>query len=161
MGLRDRALLELAYSSGARREELCRLDVQDLDLDRGTVRLEGKGGHERVVPLGRTAVAWLRRYLVCRGETHPALWLNSRRTRMGYFALASMLQGYVQAAGLDPRFSLHALRRACATHMLGRGASPAALQALLGHASLKTLDRYLRVAIPELKAAHARTPPGQ
>jgi len=167
VGLRDRAFLEFAYSTAARREELIKLNVHDVDLDHATVRIDGKGGSERVVPVGRMASAWLNRYLMearprlLNGSSEAALWIDSRGNRLGYFALGQVLRRYVRVAGLQAGLTLHSLRRACGTHMLQRGAHPAQLQALLGHASLKTLNRYLRLAITDVTAAHARSLPGQ
>jgi integrase/recombinase XerD len=166
-GLRDRALLETAYATGARREEMARLPVSALDLDNNCLRLYGKGSRERVVPLGTQAIHWLRCYLaearprLLRPDPdEPALWLNGAGRRLGYFGFQRMVWRYARAAGLATPLTFHGLRRACATHMLRHGAHPAQLQLLLGHSSLKTLGQYLRVSIADLQQAHAQTPPG-
>ena len=167
-GLRDRALLETAYSTGARRAELCALTVGDLNLEGGLVRVLGKGSKERMLPLGKQAVHWLREYLsqarpkFLQGQPDPrALWLNARGRPLSYFALEQVIHRQAQAANLATPITPHSLRRACATHMLGHGAHPVQLQLLLGHATLKTLSQYLRLTISELKSTHAQTAPGR
>lgn len=167
-GLRDRAAIETAYSTGMRREELFGLKVQDLDFRERTVRVLGKGRRERVLPLGKEAVGWLTRYLehgrprlLGNYAEHDALWVSSRGgERYGYGALQQMLRKYSRQAGITI-VTPHAIRRACATHMLRRGAHPLELQMLLGHASLKTLSQYLRLSIADLKAMHEKSPPGR
>jgi integrase/recombinase XerD len=167
-GLRDRAMLEVLYSTGARRAELARLTLDDVDLGNGTVRLFGKGKKERIVPVGRMAVHWLRRYLA---EARPqqagkhagnALWLGKRRKGIGPQMVAVNLRLYARKAGLSPAFfSPHAFRRACATHMLRHGAHPMMLHQLLGHSSLKTLRPYLRLTIQDLIETHHHSVVGE
>ena len=161
--LRDRAILETLYATGLRREECARLRTADVDLADATVRVLGKGAKERVVPLTRPAVECLRLYLK---EARPALlggrespqtlWLNRHGRPLSGYSLAAVIRNRARAAGLAS-LTPHALRRACATHLLENGAHPAELQLLLGHASLKHLGQYLRLGIRELKAAHARS----
>ena len=167
IGIRDRAFMETIYATGARLGEAAAVSIFDPDLDRGLLRVMGKGRKERVVPLGKHAVHWLRQYLrearqKLAGENidEQALWL----TREGRRAKAlgtwqQMLAEYARAAGL-PRISPHALRRACATHMLQHGAHPVEIQFLLGHAGLNTLGQYLRVTITDLKKMHKASKPG-
>lgn len=166
-GVRDRALLELAYSCGARREELVGLDLGALDLDHGTVRVLGKGRRERVLPLGETAVLWLRRYvektrprLLKKEKAEPALWIDNRGKRLASMALEHALDRHAVAVGL-PEATPHTLRRACATHLLQGGAHPVYVQQLLGHATLRHLAHYLRLSIVDLKATHGRSNPGK
>jgi len=155
-GVRDRALLETAYGTAARLQELTRLRVGDLDLRGGTVRLLGKGNRERVAPLGRQAVQWLGRYLrearpaLLRNRESEALWIGRSGRALGYAAVRTVLRVHSRGA-----VSPHGLRRACATHMLRAGAHPVQIQALLGHASLRSLRHYLKVTIAELAAMHA------
>jgi integrase/recombinase XerD len=167
-GLRDRAMLEVLYSTGARRAELTALALDDVDLCNGTVRLFGKGKKERIVPLGKVAVHWLRRYLA---EVRPryageragnALWLGKRRKALGPQMVGVNLRHYARKAGLSPAFfSPHAFRRACATHMLQHGAHPVMLHQLLGHSHLKTLRPYLRLTIQDLIATHRNSHLGE
>ena len=166
-GLRDRAWLETAYATGARREELIRLTIFDPDLDHQRLRVLGKGKKERVLPLGQHATQWLRRYLTDARrqllKDNPdelALWLNLVGKPLDYGALQQILRRHSLAAGFAAPISAHALRRACATHMLCHGAHPLQLQLLLGHATLGTLGQYLRLTIVELQATHRQSKPG-
>lgn len=161
-GLRTRALLEVAYSTGVRLAELARMRLGDVDFAAGTIRILGKGERERVVPVGRQALEWLRRYreLVAPGRTEAdgdALWLSERGGPSGSMAIGRSIRQCARRAGTATRITPHGLRRACVTHMLARGASPVQLQQLLGHASLKHLSQYLRVRFAELQAVHERS----
>lgn len=167
VGLRDRALLETFYTCGLRREELAALSVFDPDVRQGTLRVLGKGRKERVVPLGRQAVHWLRNYLE-HGRPRllqdrideEALWVGRGGRKMGGAGIRVAVQRYATAAGIKTPITPHTLRRACVTHMLRRGAHPVQLQMLLGHSSLETLGQYLRVTVMDLKATHRRSRPG-
>jgi integrase/recombinase XerD len=168
-GLRDRAWLEVAYATGARLIEMTRLTVADLDLQRRSLRLFGKGDKERLVPLGRQAVAWLEKYLkesrprLLKGKDAPALWLSSHGgSPLSYVAIYRQLRTYARRTGLPKALlSPHSLRRACVTHMLNHGASPLLLKELLGHTRTATLNHYLRQNIADLKATHRRCAPGR
>ena len=166
-GVRDRALLETAYSTGARLDELVRLTVGDLDVEGGLVRVMGKGRKERMLPLGREARGRLRQYLAEARPAPPAgradegrLWLTKDGRALSGRGIRMMLSRYAKRAGLPP-LSPHAVRRACATHMLRRGAHPVQLQLLLGHADPSTLGRYLRLAEHDIRAMHAAGKPGR
>lgn len=160
--LRDHAILELLYGSGMRVSELCGLDIDDLDLDRATARVLGKGAKERVVPFGapaRDAVdAYLRRgrpVLVARARTFsPAVMLGSRGARVGprtvYELVARVLAPIVGAETIGP----HALRHTAATHLLDGGADLRAVQEILGHASLGTTQIYTHVSAERLTATY-------
>lgn len=167
IGIRDRALLEVAYSTASRLGELTRLKVTDPDLEKGVLRVYGKGSKERLVPLGRQAVRWLKTYLrdvwpkLIKGRLHDRLWLGSRcGVPLDDSAIRSVLVLHSRAAGLG-NIPPHAIRRACATHMLRGGAHPVQIQFLLGHANLKTLGHYLRLTIADIKKTHARSKPGR
>ena len=166
-GIRDRAILETAYGTGARLGELSSLQLQSLQLGDQTVRLLGKGRRERLVPLGEAAAAWIERYLtqarpgLLGPNASDALWISSRRAPLSYMSMGMMIRRYGQEAGIGMRITPHALRRACATHMLRRGADPVSIQQLLGHSSLKHLSQYLRVTITEIKAMHQKSTPGR
>lgn len=166
-GVRDRALLELAYATAARREELQSLDVTALDLMNATVRVVGKGRKERVLPLTKPAVLWLTRYTamarprLLKGRLDElALWIDNRGKRLTYMALEHAFDRHAAMAGLDG-VSPHTMRRACATHLLQRGAHVVFVQQLLGHATMRHLAHYLRMSILELKQTHRASKPGQ
>jgi integrase/recombinase XerD len=167
-GLRDRAFIELAYSTGARLEELLRLSIFDPDFRQRTVRLVGKGNKERVVPIGKHAAFWLQRYLT---DARPrlvrdrvdesGLWIGVRRNRLCAGAADVMMRNRSRWAGIQTPISPHALRRACATHMLQRGAHVMELKMLLGHSTFRTLSQYLRLTITDVRKMHARSKPGR
>jgi integrase/recombinase XerD len=164
-GLRDRAMLELLYSTGLRRTELARLRRYDADLARLTLFVyEGKGGRDRVVPLGARAAAWLDRYLVegrprLLGGTSEALFVADWGQPVTPEQVATAVRRAKARAGVKKPGACHLLRHACATHMLDNGADVRFIQALLGHASLATTERYTHVAITKLQEVHARTHP--
>ncbi len=167
VGVRDRALLETIYSCGLRREEVSRLTIFDPDLKQGTLRVMGKGRKERVLPLGKKALLWLRRYLkhvypkLCKSPDETSLWISKNTgKRLSYARVDKLIREYAQQAGLGV-ISTHSLRRACATHMLQNGAHPVQIQLLLGHAGLRHLGQYLRVSITEMKNMHQRSKPGR
>ena len=166
IGVRDRAMLEVLYSSGIRRAELARLKITEVDTERGTLMVrQGKGRKDRLVPLGERACAWVNRYLL---EVRPlllsqenfVLFLNDWAEPYEYGYLSLMARRYIQAAGIASG-SCHALRHACATHMLEGGADIRYIQALLGHSNLETTQIYTHVAIGQLKAVHALTHPAK
>ena len=166
-GIRDRALIETAYTTGARLEELCRMTIFDPDLDHGLLRVMGKGRKERMLPLGRQAVNWLRQYLrdartkLTQGRLNEErLWLGTGGRPLSGPGIRIMLRQYTRDAGL-PHISPHALRRACATHMLRNGAHPVQIQMLLGHADMTTLSQYLRLTVRDIRAMHADSKPGR
>jgi integrase/recombinase XerD len=156
-GLRTRSILEVAYSTGARLEELARMKLGDLDPANGTVRIMGKGNRERVAPLGTAAMEWVKRYVLearsrqANGDA-TALWVKAGGTGLGGQGISRSIQECARQAGVT--ITPHGIRRACATHMLRRGAHPVQLQTLLGHASLKHLSQYLRVSFREMRAMH-------
>lgn len=166
-GVRDRAFLETAYATGARREELAALDIFDVDLDNGSLRVLGKGKKERVLPLGKQAIVWLGKYiqgartqLLKDKLDEPALWIDLHGKRLEYSCLQQIIRRHCIEAGIDP-ITPHAIRRACATHMLQHGAHPLQLQMLLGHSTLRTLSQYLRLTITEIAAMHKKSNPGK
>ncbi len=164
-GLRTRTILEVAYSTGARLEELARMRLANVDLQAGTVRIMGKGSKERVVPLGREAVEWLEKYLALRRKLAApgveALWVGPKGGAIGSLAVGLSIRQCARKGGTATKITPHGLRRACGTHMLARGAHPVQLQMLLGHASLSHLSQYLRVRFRDLKAMHERSRLGQ
>ncbi|AEF39982.1 Tyrosine recombinase XerD subunit [Hoyosella subflava DQS3-9A1] len=163
-GLRDRALLELLYSSGARITEAISLDLDDLDLESRAVLLRGKGGKQRIVPLGRPAIAALDAYVV-RGRPalvrrfDPAVFLNNRGGRLSRQSAWQVLQDAAKRAGVTSAVSPHTLRHSFATHLLEGGADVRVLQELLGHASVTTTQVYTAVTVTALREVWAEAHP--
>ena len=152
-GLRDRALIELLYATGMRVSELIGLRPADVNLDASYLTCTGKGGKQRIVPVGDEATAWVRRYLrdgrgpLLGKRKSPRLFVNARRggsglTRVGFWKI---LKGYARQAGLKTSISPHVLRHSFATHLLERGADLRAIQMMLGHADLSTTQIYTHV----------------
>lgn len=165
--LRDRALLELLYGCGARISEAVGLDVDDLDLEAGSVRLMGKGGKERLVPVGSYARAALDAYLVrgrptlavpTRGPA-GALFLNARGGRLSRQSAWVVLRAAAERAGLELELSPHVLRHSFATHLLDGGADVRVVQELLGHASVATTQIYTLVTVDRLREVYAAAHP--
>jgi integrase/recombinase XerC/integrase/recombinase XerD len=169
LALRDRALFELAYASGLRAEELVTVDVGSVDFDSETVRVEGKGGRTRLVPLGEPAQAALERYLararpaLARITSEPALFISKSGRRLSTSDVRRRLTTWArlaaaQAPGLA-EVHPHALRHSFATHLLEGGADLRAIQELLGHATISTTQVYTRVEAARLRSAYARAHP--
>jgi integrase/recombinase XerD len=164
-GVRDRAILELLYGSGLRISELTGLDVDDIDADEGSLRVLGKGGKERELPLGSFAREALDAYLT-RGRpalatavTRGALFLNARGGRLSRQSCARLLDRYVRRAGIDRRVTLHTLRHSFATHLLEGGADVRVVQELLGHASVATTQIYTLVTSQHLREVYETSHP--
>ncbi|MBK5276418.1 MAG: tyrosine recombinase XerC [Desulfuromonadales bacterium] len=159
--LRDRAILELLYSCGLRVSELTGLAIGDLDLSSGMVRVLGKGGKERIVPVGSRAVEAVRAYLAARGELAGIgpLFLNTRDQRINRRSVARIVDAYVLRIAAFKRISPHVLRHTFATHMLEGGADLRAIQELLGHASLSTTQKYTHVGIDHLMEVYDKAHP--
>jgi integrase/recombinase XerD len=166
--LRDRALLELLYGTGARISEAVGLDVDDVDLDpdAASVRLFGKGRKERVVPMGRYAVEAIQAYLVRArpalaggGRGTPALLLNTRGHRLSRQSAWAVLQSAARRAGLSAHVSPHTLRHSFATHLLAGGADVRVVQELLGHASVTTTQIYTLVTPQTLREVYVASHP--
>jgi integrase/recombinase XerC len=167
VGLRDRAALELTYSSGLRVGELVGLNLADLDLAQGEVRVLGKGGKERVVPVGSKALEALKEYLAVRSglggdekaAATPALFLGQRGGRLSDRVFRRQIDGYIGRLALDMGLSPHALRHSFATHLLEAGADIRSIQELLGHASLSTTQKYTHVNLDHLREVYDRAHP--
>ncbi len=166
VALRDRALLELLYSTGARISEAVGLDVDDLDAGARTVLLRGKGGRDRIVPVGRPALAAVDAYLVrarpalaAKGRGAPALLLNARGARLSRQSAWHVLRSAADAAGISAEVSPHTLRHCFATHLLAGGADVRTVQELLGHASVTTTQIYTHVTVDALREVYATTHP--
>ena len=165
LGIRDRAIMESAYSTGMRLEELSSLNIFSFNLRNGSVRVFGKGGKERTLPLGKHACSRIGKYLRKRDELldgnidEKAFWISNYGTGMKKCSVGRVFSFHSKKAGVE-NISVHAIRRACATHMLRNGAHPVQIQMLLGHASLRTLSHYLKMTITELQETHSRSTPG-
>ncbi len=166
LGLRDRALLELLYGTGARISEAIGLDVDDLDRAAGLVRLDGKGGKQRVVPVGSYAGRAVEAYLVrsrptlaAGGSGTPALFLNARGGRLSRQSAWTVLRAAAVRAGIPDAVSPHTLRHCFATHLLDGGADVRVVQELLGHASVTTTQVYTLVTVDRLREVYATAHP--
>jgi integrase/recombinase XerD len=167
VGVRDRAIMEVFYSSGLRRTELLNLKCHETDLTAQVLWVrEGKGRKDRVVPIGERACAWVRQYLdrvrpqYVQGQDPQRLFLMDVNRPFTKSGLTSRLRRYVREAGLA-RGSCHLLRHAMATHMLENGADIRYIQAILGHSDLETTAIYTHVSIGKLKEVHAATHPAR
>ncbi|MEK7830247.1 MAG: site-specific tyrosine recombinase XerC [Acidobacteriota bacterium] len=168
LGVRDRAMLELFYSTGIRRTELARLNIGDLNREKAVLFIrQGKGQKDRVVPVGRRALQWLEKYLedirprIVVKPQEQALFLNGYGETLGVDALSRKVTDYIQQAGIRRAGSCHLLRHTCATHMLEGGADIRYIQQLLGHSKLDTTAIYTQVSIQKLQAVHALTHPAE
>jgi integrase/recombinase XerD len=165
LAFRDRAMLELAYAAGLRVSEWLQLDVKDVLFDQGLVRVIGKGSKERLVPIGRSAIAAVALYVrelrprLEKGEGKGKLFLNARGrplTRMGAWGI---LQKYVKRAGIGKTVTPHTLRHSFATHLLEHGADLRAVQDMLGHADISTTQIYTHVDREFLRSVHKQYHP--
>ncbi len=166
LALRDRALLEVLYGTGARISEAVGLDVDDLDLDNAVVRLLGKGGKERIVPVGSYAIDAVSAYLVrgrpelsATGKPTPAVFLNARGGRLSRQSAWTVLGHAAHRAGVTTDVSPHTLRHSFATHLLDGGADVRVVQELLGHASVTTTQIYTLVTVDKLREVYATAHP--
>jgi integrase/recombinase XerC len=159
---RDAALLELLYSSGLRVSEIVGIDLNDIDLTNLTVKVLGKGGKERIVPVGSKAADALNSYLRDRLDMKPKgdhLFVNSRGGRLNVRSVDRIIRKYATIAGIPKNVSPHVLRHTFATHLLGGGADLRAIQEMLGHKSLSTTQRYTHTSIEKLMEIYDKTHP--
>ena len=169
LGKRDRAMLELLYSSGLRVSELAGLNISDLDLHQQSARVKGKGRKERIVPFGNNALNSINTYLQVRGElilkapiseqATSAVFLNYQGTRISTRSIARMLDKYVAECAMAHNLSPHTLRHSFATHLLSAGADLRAIQEMLGHASLSSTQIYTHVSLEQLMAVYDKAHP--
>lgn len=160
-GVRDRAILETCYAGGLRVGELVALNVEDVELQQGFVRVKGKGKRERLAPIGKYAVDAITRWQPLReqklhstGKVQPALFLNKNGTRLTTRSVGRLLAKYLTQAGLDPNMSPHTLRHTFATHLLNGGADIRSVQEMLGHASITTTQIYTHLTSDRLREAY-------
>lgn len=167
-GIRDRAMMEVLYSTGMRRLELIGLQVFDIDVERGTVMIHlGKGRKDRMVPIGERAIAWVEKYRddvrqeLATGLDEGTLFLTNLGEAFSPNRLTQLVREYIQAAQIGKSGSCHLFRHTMATLMLENGADIRYIQAILGHAELSTTQIYTQVSIRQLKAIHTATHPGR
>ncbi len=168
LGLRDRAIVEVLYSTGIRREELCNLNKADIDFDRGVVRVvQGKGRKDRYAPIGQRALLWIEKWLVeartafCPSINELALFIGTTGQRMTPNRLSAKIHALIQKADLGKKGSCHLFRHAFATQLLENGCDIRLIQSMMGHASIESTEIYTHVSITEMKKAHQRCHPAQ
>jgi integrase/recombinase XerC len=160
--LRDRAIMELLYSSGIRVNELVNLDTNDIDIVNEEIKVLGKGGKERIVPVGETALAILHGYVKEQKKIQPSgvLFINiKRKTRLSTRFVEMLVKKYGIKAGIIKKVTPHTLRHSFATHLLDRGADLRSVQELLGHANLSTTQIYTHLSIGKLKKEYDKAHP--
>jgi integrase/recombinase XerD len=167
-GVRDRAIMETLYSTGIRRAECVSLTLYDIDVRRRTVMIQqGKGGKDRLLPIGQRALSWIEHYRLevrpdyVTGHDNGILFLTDNGEKFKRGTLSGRIKRYIVKAGLDVQGSCHLFRHAMATHMLENGADIRFIQAMLGHADLSTTQIYTQVSIEKLKQIHAATHPAK
>lgn len=164
-GYRDRAMLEVLYSSGIRAGELLGLNLEDVDFKNRAMKVRGKGDKERIVPIGRTAARYLDSYIIAvrpflvRDRAERALFLNQHGYRLLYCRFHTAVRGYMQKDGMDIHVTPHTFRRSCATELIRNGANMYHVKELLGHESLDTLKHYAKLTINDLKKTHEKCHP--
>jgi integrase/recombinase XerD len=165
LGQRDRAMLETLYATGLRVSELVSLPMVAVSLDMGVVRVMGKGGKERLVPLGDEAMDWLKRYFsearpqLLHGRVSDAVFVTQRGAAMTRQMFWYLIKRHAKQAGIDGALSPHTLRHAFATHLLNHGADLRVVQMLLGHSDISTTQIYTHVARERLKELHQKHHP--
>ena len=161
LGLRDRTMIELMYATGLRVSELIGLEVVNLGMSQGVIRVMGKGQKERLVPLGEEALSWMQQYLrearpdLMRGGDCPLVFVTSRKAGMTRQAFWYAIRKHAVAAGITRPVSPHMLRHSFATHLLNHGADLRVVQLLLGHSDLSTTQIYTHIAREGLKRLHS------
>ncbi len=168
LGLRDRAILETFYSTAIRNKELADLQVYDLETERGVLKINsGKGGKDRIVPIGARAIQWITKYTTDIRPTFVAktndntLFVSHRGYPLGRENLSQIVRSHIVAAGIKKKGSCHLLRHTAATLMMHNGADLRSIQELLGHAKLTTTQIYTHVTINDLKRIHESTHPAE
>lgn len=159
---RDKAIMELLYSSGLRVSELTSLDISDLDIKESLIRVKGKGRKERIVPIGSKAMEAIQNYLperISLRKKSPALFLNNRGGRLTQRSVRRILVQYSRMISLKGNLSPHTLRHTFATHLLHEGADLRSIQELLGHSSLSTTQKYTHVDIGYLTEVYDKAHP--
>lgn len=158
-GLRDRAILEVFYSTGIRISELVGLNISDMDVIAGVAKIRGKGKKERMVPIGDEAIKALRKYLDERKKEEEALFLNKKGRRLSDRGVRGIVHKYIRLVSKRNGVSAHTLRHSFATHLLNRGADLRSVQELLGHANISTTQIYTHLTTEKLKSVYDKAHP--
>ncbi|MFC1515052.1 site-specific tyrosine recombinase XerD [Candidatus Omnitrophota bacterium] len=164
-GLRDRAILELMYATGIRVSELSRLGVNDINLDAGFLKVKGKGGKERIVPLGKSASHFIARYLneardkTLKKRPSSVVFISSYKRKLSRQSIFKMIKFYLKKARIRKKISPHSLRHSFATHLLEGGADLRSVQEMLGHSSISTTQIYTHINKSRLKEIHKKYHP--
>lgn len=162
---RDQAILELLYATGMRASELINLELNDVSIESGFIKCFGKGGKERIVPVGETAKEYLDKYIkeerpkMARNESETALFLDRNGTKMSRQALWDIVKKYVLKSGIKLKTSTHTLRHSFATHLLEHGADLRSVQEMLGHSNIATTEIYTSVSRERLKKIYLKAHP--
>ena len=159
MALRDKAILEFLYSTGARVSEMVSLKRDQIDLISGIVKVKGKGRKERLLPLGEPAILSIKKYLDSRADTNKALFINKRGTSLSDRGVRMIINKYMKKAAMNLKVSPHTFRHSFATHLLNRGADLRSVQELLGHSSISTTQVYTHLTIDSLKNVYQKAHP--
>ena len=157
--LRDKAILEFLYSTGARISEVVALKRDEPDLISGIVKVKGKGRKERLLPLGEPAILSIKKYLDSRKDSNPALFINKRTGALTDRGVRDIIYRYIKKAALSLKVSPHTFRHSFATHLLNRGADLRSVQELLGHSSISTTQVYTHLTIDSLKEVYLKAHP--
>jgi tyrosine recombinase XerC len=159
LGLRDKAILEFLYSTGARISELVSLKIEEVDLISGIAKVKGKGKKERILPLGDPAIESIKRYLDKRNDNNPYLFVNKRNKPLTDRGVRLIVEKYIKQISLSLKVSPHTFRHSFATHLLNRGADLRSVQELLGHSSISTTQVYTHLTIDRLKRIYEKAHP--
>ncbi|MEE9141126.1 MAG: site-specific tyrosine recombinase XerD, partial [Gammaproteobacteria bacterium] len=165
LGMRDRTMLEVLYATGLRVSELINLELRQINLNQGVLRITGKGGRERLIPLGEESQEWIHRFVqsarldILMERQSDCVFPTRRGDRMTRQAFWHIIKRYANKAGIKKKLSPHTLRHAFATHLLNHGADLRVVQMLLGHSDLSTTQIYTHVARERLKDLHAEHHP--
>jgi integrase/recombinase XerC len=159
LGLRDKAILEFLYSTGARVSEMVSLKRDELDLIGGVVKVSGKGKKERLLPLGEPAIESIRQYLLNRKDNQRALFLNKNNKPLKDRGVRFIISKYIKNAALSLDVSPHVFRHSFATHLINHGADLRSVQELLGHSSISTTQIYTHISLDSLKKIYQKTHP--
>ena len=165
LGFRDRVMLELLYATGLRVSELVKLEVNQVNLNQGYLRVMGKGDKERLVPMGKTAKRWMKNYLngpiqeILNDRQSDCLFPTRTSTSMSRQAFWQIIKKYAMKVGISAKLSPHSLRHAFATHLINHGADLRVVQMLLGHSDLSTTQIYTHIAQHRLKDLHEKHHP--
>ena len=165
IGYRDRTIIEVLYSSALRRNELLNLKLKDADYEEGYLRILGKGNRERVVPLGKKACQYLENYikgvrpLFCFSKKSDYLFVSNCHVKLSEQGIKEMIKKYAALAKLEKHVTPHTFRRSAATGMIRNNANVMLVRDMLGHESMEAINRYVNLAITDLKAAHKKTHP--